>query len=112
MDVGAGAEAAAARLDAEQVAEDGGQEVRVQEAPRVPDAQGDDAQPIEVGVPEDLDVRVLSPPVERTANRVLLAPVDLVDADGLLEGEDEPGADRLDDRRRASFLADRRLGVV
>ena len=42
----------------------------------------------------------------RRANAAL-APADLLGADRLLEREHEPGADRLDDRRRARLLADR-----
>ena len=36
----------------------------------------------------------------------------VVDADRLLEAEHEPGADRLDDRRRAALLAVRGIGEV
>ena len=50
--------------------------------------------------------------LERAAGEVVLAAADLLRADGLLEREHEPGADRLDDRRRAALLADRGLGVV
>ena len=46
-----------------------------------------------------------APALDRPADEVLLALADRLDADGLLELEDEPGADRLDDRRRAALLA-------
>ena len=42
-----------------------------------------------------------APRRERPAGEVALAPADLLGADRLLEREHEPGADRLDDRRRA-----------
>ena len=53
-------------------------------------------------------------PQDASARRTkrVLAPADLVGADRLLEREHEPGADRLDDRRRAGLLADRRVRVV
>ena len=44
---------------------------------------------------------------ERAAHKSLLAGADEVGADGLLELEDEPGADRLDDGRGAALLARR-----
>ena len=46
------------------------------------------------------------------SDEVLLALADRLDADGLLELEDEPRADRLDDRRRAALLAMLRIGQV
>ena len=63
-------------------------------------------------IAEDLDLRVRAPRPERTMDEVVLAPLDLVGADRFLEREHEPCTDRLDDRRRASLLANRRLGVV
>ena len=80
-------------------------------APRGPaDDERDDREPVGLEVAEDPDVRVLRPALDGAAPEVLLVRVDHVDADRLLELEDEPGADRLDDRRRAALLAD--AGVV
>ena len=45
------------------------------------------------------------PRCDRALDEVVLALADRVGADGLLELEHEPGADRLDDRRRAALLA-------
>ncbi len=42
---------------------------------------------------------------DRAAHEALLAVADHVGADGLLELEDQAGADRLDDRRRAALFA-------
>ena len=108
VDVRAGAEAAAARLDPEQVAEQRDDEVRVQHPARVADAERHDREPLERRVAEDAEVRVLAPRGERAAGEGALAPPDLLRADRLLEREHEPGADRLDDRRRARLLAHRR----
>ena len=112
MEVGTGAEAAAAGLDPEQVAEHGDDEVRVQHAARVADAERDDREPLGVGVAEDPQVRVAAPRRERAADEGPLPPADLLGADRLLEREHEPGADRLDDRRRAGLLAVGRVGAV
>ena len=112
MDVRAGAEAAAARLDPEQVAQHRDDEVRVQQPARVAEAERHDREPLALGVAEDLDVRVAPPGRERAACERVLPPADLLGADRLLEREHEPGADRLDDRRRTGLLADRRVRVV
>ena len=48
----------------------------------------------------------------RTPEEVLLVGPDHVDAHRLLELEDEPGADRLDDRRRAALLPMDRVGEI
>ena len=104
--VGAGARAAAAGLDPEQVVEQGDDVVVVQIAPRAPvDDERHDREPVGLEVAEDADVRVLRPALDGAAPEVLLVRVDHVDADGLLELEDETGADRLDDRRSAALLA-------
>ena len=65
-----------------------------------------------VRVAEDPQVRVLTPRRERAPRERVLAPMDLVGADRLLEREHQPGTDRLDDRRRARLLPHRRLGVI
>jgi hypothetical protein len=102
--VWAGARAAAAGLDAEQVVEQRHDEVVVQVPAAVADHERHDAQPPRVVVAEDLD---LGPP--RTSARPplderVLEGADRVGADGLLELEHEPGADRLDDGRGARPL--------
>ena len=113
VDVRPGAEAAAARLDAEQVAEHRDDEVRVQQpaargagrARRSPAARRPVLPRISMFgfAPHDASARrAKSCSRRRISSR----------ADRLLEREHEPGADRLDDRRRAALLADRRLGVV
>src|SRR6266508_6460237 len=84
MPVGTGAGAATARLDAEQVVE-----------------QGHDRQALRVGIAQDLEVGVGLPAVQRTAPEALLACLDQVGADRLLEPHDQPGTDRLDDRWRS-----------
>ena len=61
MDVRAGAEAPAARLDPEQVAQQGDHKVRVQHPARVADAERDDRQPLQRRVAENPQVRVLAP---------------------------------------------------
>src|SRR4029077_14788761 len=54
--VGAGAGAAAARLDTEEVVEQGDDEVVVQVAAVVPHHERDDGQPVEVRVAQDFEV--------------------------------------------------------
>src|SRR6266487_3613635 len=109
MPVGTGAGAATARLDAEQVVEQGHDVVVVQVGFSDPDAEGDDRQPAGVGIAEDLDVRVGLPAVQRTAPEALLARLDQVGTDRLLEPHDQPSADRLDDRRGAALLPGDRI---
>ncbi len=106
------AEASAPCLDPEEVAEHGDDVVRVQRPAPVPDAERDDREPLDVRVAEDLDVRVAAPGLERATDEALLSPADLVGPYRFLEREDEPGADRLDDGRRAGLLANLRVGVV
>src|SRR5689334_22790340 len=110
MEIRAGTEASAARLDPEQVAEHGDDEVRVQMPGAVTQAERHDREALELGVPEDLDVRVGAPRAQRAAGEIVLAAADLVAADGVLQRERDTGADRLDDSRRASLLADLGLG--
>ena len=49
--------------------------------------------------------RLGDPRLHRPAQQLLLVGLDRLDADGLLELEDQPGADRLDDGGRAALLA-------
>ena len=104
--VRAGAGAAAATLDAEQVVEDRHHEVVVQVAARrAPDHERHDRESLGVGVAEHLDGGMLAPGGHRATQEVLLVRADRRDADRVLEREDEPGADRLHDRGRAALLA-------
>src|SRR6266511_3637155 len=109
MPVGTGAGAATARLDAEQVVEQGHDVIVVQVAFLGPDAEGDDRQAAGVGIAEDLDVRVGLPAIQRTAPEALLARLDQVGTDRLLEPDDQPSTDRLDDRRGAALLPSDRI---
>ena len=63
MEVRAGAEGAASSLDPEQVVEHGGDEVGVQQARRVAQAEGDDPKPLPLQVAEQLDPRPGTPGV-------------------------------------------------
>ena len=81
MQVRAGAEAAAACLDPEQVAEERDDEVVVQQPSAMSKSQGDDREPFARGVAEDLDVRVLAPRSERAPREGLLAAADFLGAD-------------------------------
>ena len=63
-------------------------------------------------VAEDLDVRVGLPPAEGVLPQLLFPLLDEVGAHGVLQGEDQPGADRLDDGRGAAFLAGDRVVEV
>ena len=103
--VGSRARAAAARLDAEQVVEQRHHEVVVEEAVAVPDQEGDDRQPRRREAAEQPEIRVLPPALERALDEAPLERLDGAAADRLLEMEDQPGADRLEDRRRAPLLA-------
>ena len=113
--VRAGARAAAAGLDAEQVVEQRDDEVVVQVAPaRAAHHERHDREPLGVEVAEDLDRRARCCQRARprgAGSRSSCARITL-DADRLLELEDQPGADRLDDRRRAALLAVRGVGEV
>ena len=79
---------------------------------RVAQAERHDGQALELGVAEDLDLRVGRPRAQRAPGEVVLAPADLVGADGVLEREGEARAHGLHDGGRAALLADRRVGVV
>ena len=105
-----GARAAAARLDPEQVVEHRDDEVVVEVPPVVADRERHDRQPRQRRVAEDLDLGLVDQDaIARSMKSSSRARI-VVDADRLLELEDEPGPDRLDDRRRAALLA--MLGVV
>src|SRR5262249_41351658 len=110
--IGARARAAAAGLDAEQVVEDGHDEVVVQVAALVPDDERDDRAPRQRVRAEDVDRRSALPPLDRAADERLLALADRVDPDRVLQLEDEAGPDRLDDGRRAALLPVLRVRVV
>ena len=90
MDVWPGAEAAAACLDAEQIAQHGDDEVPVEQPPRVADAQRYDREPVATRITEKLEVRVGSPGLERAPREVVLAPEDLVHAHLLLSANTSP----------------------
>jgi hypothetical protein len=102
---GAGAGAAAAGLDAEQVVEQGDDEVVVQVPGAVADAEGDDGQPPGPVVAEDLDGRHVGPAAEHVPPEVFFAGGDQAGADRLFEGEDQPSTDGLHDRRGPAFFA-------
>src|SRR6185503_4047522 len=99
------ARAAAARLDAEQVVQQRDDEAVVQRALGVTNDEGDDREAPGFLVSEDADVRVFAPDVDGALDERLLARADRLGADRFLELEDEAGADRLDDRRRAALFA-------
>ena len=107
VDVRRRAEAAAARLDAEEVVEERDDEVRVEHRARAPrqrvaDCQRDDRDALEPGVAEHEEARVGRPGVERRTDEPVLELGDRLRADLLPEREGEPGPDRLDDRGRAA----------
>jgi len=111
--VGAGARAAAAALDPEQVVEHGHDEVVVQvAAARAAHGEGHDREPLGVEVAEDVDRRMRAPCCDGTTEVVVLVGADDVEAHAALEVEDEPGADRLDDRGGACLLPVDRVGEV
>src|SRR5690606_20592990 len=116
--VGARAGAATPRLDPEEVVQQRDDEVVVQVprrpsgGARVADHEGDDRQALTARVAEDLEVRVGLPAADRPPDERVLAAADLLDADGGLELEDEPGADRLDDRGGAALLTVLGVGEV
>ena len=92
MTVGAGAGTAGARLDAEQVVEQHGQQLVMQVfAARVPNIERDDADPaFRVRIAENLDIVVLPPAPERAPGVLELAFVNHVGANGVLDLEHEP----------------------
>src|SRR5919108_5770173 len=51
-------------------------------------------------------------PQESSAHEVLLPPTDRLGSHGFLQREHESGSNRLDDRRGASLLADRRVRMI
>ena len=106
MAVRSGARTATATLDPEQVVEQGDDEVVMQVAAVGPAHQErHDRKPLGVEVAENLDVGVGLPRPDRTTQESLFLSADHIDADGLLELEHQAGADRVDDRRRATLLA-------
>ncbi len=76
------------------------------------DHERHDRQPVRLVAAEHVDVRVLLPRADRTADELGLAGLDHLRSDGLFQLEHESGPDRLDDRRCAGFLAVFDLGVV
>ena len=111
MAVGAGARAAAPRLDPEQVVEERDDVVVVQVTPvPVANHEGDDAEPLGLPVAEDLDPVVLGPRGDGPADEALLPLPDALLADRLLELEHDAAADGADDVRRPPLLAV--LGVL
>src|SRR4051794_13470360 len=106
MAVGAGARAAATGLDAEEVVEHGDDEVVVEVASGLgAHGEGHDREPFGREVAEDLDGRLLLPSLDGAAEEDRLAGPDRRGPDSLLELEDEPCADRLDDGWGATLLA-------
>ena len=84
----------------------------MQVAAAVADPEGDDRQPRDLQVPEQLQVRVGPPARQRPAQQPPLPLLDQVGPDGLLEGHDQPRPDRLDDRRSATLLPGHRVVQV
>ena len=84
----------------------------MQIAALVTDDEGHDREPVERRVAQDLDGRVGAPARDGAPDEGLFALPDGLHADPHLELEDETGADRLDDRRRAALLAVLDLGQV
>ena len=103
--VRAGAGAAAAGLDAEQVIQQRDDEVVVQVPGAVADAEGDDRQPRGGAAAEDLDAGAVLPAVQHVPPQLLFAGGDQVGADRLLEREDQAGPDGFDDGGGAALLA-------
>ena len=107
------ARAAAARLDAEKVVEDGDDEVVVEvPAAGAVDDERHDRQPLGIEVAEHLDIRIRRPCCDGPPDEVLLMRPDDLGADRLFQLEHQTRADRLDDRRRAAFLAVHGIGDV
>src|SRR5262245_51266756 len=69
------------------------------------DDEGDDRESLLPAVAEDLDVRMRRPSLDRSVNERLLPLADRLDADLLLQLEHEARTNRLEDGRRAAFLA-------
>src|SRR6266852_9190660 len=105
MSIWSGARATPARLDPEDVVEQSDHVVVVEIAAVVAHHERDDRQPVEVWIAENLDIRQAPPALDGAPDKRLLAAPDLRSSDLLLQLEDEPGADRIHDRRRAAFLA-------
>ena len=105
MAVWAGARAAAARLDAEQVVQQGHHEVVVEVPTLVPDDERDDRQTIQRVRSEHLDVRVALPALDGSPDERFLELPNRVGANRLLELEDEASSDRFHDRRCPTLLA-------
>ena len=76
------------------------------------DPEGDDRQPRDLQVAEQLQVRVVPPAGQGPVQEPLLPLLDQVGPDGLLEGHGQPGPDRLDDRRGAALLPGLRVVEV
>src|SRR5450631_4937019 len=113
MSVGAGARAAAASLDPEQVVEQRDNEVVMQVSPaRRAYDERDDGQPLRLKVAQDLDGGLLQPRADGTLKVVLLVRSNDVHAHRLFQPEDQPGADRLHDGRSATLLAQCRVVEV
>ena len=110
--VRAGAGTAAAGLDAEQVVQQGDDEVVMQVAFPVADGERHDGQPPGLEIAEQVDLGMGRPAVDGPADERLLALADQIGADRLLELENQPGPDRFDDRRGAPLLAVRRVTDV
>jgi hypothetical protein len=103
--VRAGAGAAAASLDAEQVVEQRDDEVVVQVPGAVADAERDDGQPGGLLVAEYFDARAAGPAAQHVPPQLLFAGGDQAGTDRLLEREDQPGPDRFHDGGGAALLA-------
>ena len=100
-------------LDAEQVVEQGDDEVVVQVAAAGRRTTNDTIDSRSASrLPRISMPGWPATPRSRATQVRLLVRADRVDADGLLELEHQPGADRLDDRRRAALLAVRRVVEV
>ena len=117
VDVGPGAEAAAARLNPEEVVEQRYHEVGMEHAygpsrARVADPEGHDRHPRQRGVAEEQQPGALEPGAQGALQVACLQLLDHAGSDLLLEPEGEAGADRLDDRRRPAFLAHHGVGMV
>lgn len=105
VSVGSRAGAAAAGLDAEEVVQEGDDEVVVEELVVVFDHERHDREPPGVEVSEDSDVGVVTPAFDGALDEVVFEFTDVVFADGGFELEDESGADGFDDGGRAAFFA-------
>ena len=92
-------------MDSEEVVEHRHYEVVVQVPPTGPaDDETDDRQTFGVRVTEDLDRRIGTPTRDGPTQEVVLPRSDHIDAHLILQVEDQPGADGLDDRGRTTFL--------